>query len=113
MEELIKEILDGISNYSSEQIEFTPYCRERMKERKIEEPVVFTTLFSKDKMYYAEEQSVLHKGILEKRHKLIFKISSSYSLIIIITFYPKVLKVVNVIKTSKGLEKKWRKKILK
>lgn len=52
-------------------------------------------------------------GRPEKRHKLIFKISSKYSLIIIVAFYPKVLKVINVIKTSKGAEKIWRKKILK
>lgn len=112
MEKLVKEISKEISNYSSEQIEFTQYCSGRMKERNVEKSLVMTTLFSKE-MYYAQEQLVPHKGVMEKRHKLIFKISSSYSLIIIVAFYPKILKVVNIIKTSKGLEKKWRKKISK
>lgn len=113
MEKLVKEISKRISNCSSEQIEFTQYCLGRMKERNVEKSLVMTTLFSKDNLYYVKEQSVLHRGVIEKRHKLIFKISSSYSLIIIVAFYPKILKVVNVIKTSKGLEKKWRKKISK
>ncbi len=113
MEELVREISNKISDYSFYQIEFTQYCLGRMKERNVEKSLVMTTLFSKNKMYYVKEQSILHKGIVEKRHKLIFKISSSYSLIIIVVFYPKILKVVNVIKTSKGLEKKWQKKILK
>ena len=84
-----------------------------MEERNVEEYLVTTILFSNDNLYYAEKQLKLHQGEIEKRYKLIFKISSKYSLIIIIAFYPKVLKVVNIIKTSKRTEKKWRKKILK
>ena len=113
MEKLIKEISTKIQDYSFKQIDITQYCRGRMKERNVEEELLLSTLFSEDEMYYVEEQLVPHQGIIEKRYKLIFKISSTYSLIIVVAFYPKVLKVVNVIKTSKGLEKKWRKKILK
>jgi len=113
MEDLIRNVLKKIRNYSSEQIELTTYCLNRIKERNVEEAIVISTLFSEDNLYYVEEQSKPYKGGIEKRHKLIFKISSKYSLIIIVAFYPKVLKVVNVIKTSKGVEKQWRKKILK
>ena len=112
MEDLIKNIEKRIKNYSIKQIELTEYCLKRMKERNVKEILVISTLFSKN-LYYIAEQLKPHKGKIEKRYKLIFKISSKYSLIIIIAFYPKVLKVVNVIKTSKGAEKQWRKKILK
>ncbi|MFC1682164.1 hypothetical protein ACFL0X_00935 [Nanoarchaeota archaeon] len=113
MKRLIKDILKRIEDYSFKQIELTSYCKGRIEERNVEEDFVITTLFSKDNLYYVEEQLRSHKLEIEKRYKLIFKISSKYSLIIVIAFYPKVLKVVNVIKTSKGAEKKWRKKILK
>jgi len=113
MEGLINDILKKIRDYSSEQVELTSYCLNRIKERNVEEAIVISTLFSKNNLYYVEEQLKPYRRKIEKRHKLIFKISSKYSLIIVIAFYPKVLKVVNVIKTSKGVEKQWRKKILK
>ncbi len=112
MELPLKEILDRINRYSLKQVDIREYCRRRMEERNIEETLLTTTLFSGD-LYYAEEQTKIFKGKPEKRHKLVFKISSKYSLIVIIAFYPKVLKVINVIKTSKGAEKIWQKKILK
>lgn len=101
-----------IKSYSSNQIEIRQYCRIRMDERNIEETLLISTLNSK-KLYYVEEQMKLFNQKPEKRHKLIFKISSKYSLIIIVSFYPKTLKVINVIKTSKGVEKKWKMKILR
>jgi hypothetical protein len=111
MEELVRQILKKIGIYSLQQIEIRPYCKRRMKERNIEETLLTTTLFSKN-LYYFKEQMKTFMGETEKRHKLIFKISSKYSLIIIVVFYPKILKVINVIKTSKGVEKQWQKKIL-
>ena len=103
--------MNKIDNYLPDQIEIRPYCKNRMEERNIEDTFLITTLFSKG-LYYVEEQIKTFQGKPEKRYKLIFKISSKYSLIIIVAFYPKVLKVINVIKTSKGVEKKWREKIL-
>ncbi|HDK42057.1 MAG TPA: hypothetical protein ENG87_01655, partial [Candidatus Pacearchaeota archaeon] len=108
MEELIKGMLKKIKTYSLGQIDITTYCKGRMGERSIDETLLKSTLFSKN-LYYVKEQLKPHKGKTEKRYKLIFKISSKYSLIIIVAFYPKVLKVVNVIKTSKGVEKKMAK----
>jgi len=113
MEELIKKISKKINSYSSNQIEILSYCKGRMKDRDIEETLVISTLFSTDNLYFVKEQEIPFKGKIEKRHKLIYRINSKYSLIIIVVFYPKVLKLVNVIKTSKGVEKKWRKEILK
>lgn len=112
MEEKIKEVLKKISIYSSNKIEIRPYCRGRMHERNISESLLISTLFS-NSLFYVKKQMKLFEGNMEKRYKLIFKISSKYSLIIIIAFYPKVLKVINVIKTSKKVEKEWQKKILK
>jgi len=112
MELLIKEIQDKINTYSLEKVNIREYCKMRMEERNVEETLLITTLFSGG-LYYAEKQTKMFKGKPEERYKLVFKISSRYSLIIIIAFYPKVLKVINVIKTSKGAEKTWRKKILK
>jgi hypothetical protein len=104
--------LNKINNYNINQIDIREYCKGRMEERNVEETLLTTTLFS-ESLYYAEEQIKMFKGKPEKRYKLVFKISSRYSLIIIVVFYPKVLKVINVIKTSKGAEKIWQKKILK
>jgi hypothetical protein len=112
MEALIRDILNKINSYSLNQIEIREYCKERMQERNVEETLLTTTLFSGN-LYYVEEQLKTFMGKPEKRYKLVFKISSKYSLIIIVTFYLKILKVINVIKTSKGAEKIWRKKILK
>jgi hypothetical protein len=105
VEGLIKELIEKNKNYSN-KIEFTDYCRTKMEERGVEEGIVIKNLLS-GIPYYAEEQAV--KG--EKRHKLIYKISSRYSLIIITACKENVLKVINVIKTSKSAEKLWRKKI--
>ncbi len=112
MEKLVKSILKKIDGYPLKQIKIRPYCKRRMDERNIEETLLITTLYSKE-LYYVEEQTKTFKGKPEKRHRLIFKISSKYSLIIIVAFYPKDLKVINVIKTSKGVEKQWKEKILK
>ena len=111
MIELLKETLKKINNYSQSQIEIRPYCRERMNERNIDESLLVSTLFS-DALYYTEEQVKTFMGAPERRHKLIFRISSKYSLIVVVVFHEKILKVINVIKTSKGVEKKWRKGIL-
>ena len=113
MEELVKKISRKIQAYSQNQIKITPYCYGRMKERNIEETLLISTLFSTENLYYVREQLKIHQGQTEKRHKLIFKISSKYSLIIILRLYPKVLKIINTIKTSKEVEKKWRNKKLK
>ncbi len=104
----LEYFVQKINRYSSSNIEITDYCREKMSQRNIEESLIISTLFSKN-LHYAEEQLKKHKGTAEKRYKLIFPISSKYNLIIIVAFYQKVLKVVNVIKTSKKLEKLWKK----
>jgi len=56
-----------------------------MNERNIDENLLITTLFS-DELYYAEKQRALFRGQPETRWKLIFKISSRYSMIIITLF---------------------------
>ena len=81
-----------------------------MQDRGIEKSLVIETLTSNNDLYYAEKQIVPLKGE-ETRYKLIYKISSRYSLIIIVIYEEKILKVINVIKTSKSAEKLWRKKI--
>jgi len=112
MRELVERVLKEIGGYSSKQIEIRPYCKRRLAERNIEETLLITTLFSKS-LYYVKEQMKTFLGKPEKRYKLIFRISSKYSLIIVVVFHQKVLKVINVIKTSKGVEKQWQKEILK
>ncbi len=108
MREKIDEIIKRINLYSNKQIEITEYCRKKMEQRNIEETLLISTLFSKS-LYYIGEQTKSYKGTSEIRYKLIFEISSRYSLIIIVAFYQKALKVVNVIKTSKRLDKLWKK----
>lgn len=106
-----KIILSKIQSYLKEDLHITDYCREKMKDRNIDESLLINTLFSRE-LYYVREQIRMYLGVKENRYKLIFKISSRYSLIIIVKFDEKVLKVLNVIKTSKKAEK-WKKKMLK
>jgi len=102
MKELVKDISNKLNNYSTNQIEITDYCIKKMFQRNLDETLLISTLFSEDSLYYVKEQIKPHKGESEKRYKLVFKISSRYSLIIIVAFYPNILKVINTIKTSKG-----------
>ena len=108
MEKLVESLLKKIETYSLKDIIFGDYCKERMQQRNVEESLIISTLFSKS-LCYVEEQSKEFQGKPEKRYKLIFPISSKYYLIIIVAFYQKALKVVNVIKTSKRLEQLWKK----
>jgi len=108
MGELIEPFLKKIEGYSSKQVEINDYCKRRIQQRNIEESLMISTLFSKS-LCGVEEQQKNYMGKDEKRHKLAFQISSRYYLVIIVIFYPKVLKVVNCYKTSKRLEKLWKK----
>jgi len=81
-----------------------------MEERNIPEELVISTLFSED-FLYVSEQIKTYQDQNEKRYKLVSKISSKYCLIIVINYNENILKVINVIKTTKDLEKKWLKKI--
>ncbi len=113
MEELFKWIKKKNEQYLSEQIEFTDYCKEKMKQRNIEEESVLSALNSKENLFYAELQKKPFHEKIEKRYKLVYRISSKYSFIIIVAYYKKNLKVINVIRTSKDFKIKWKKKILK
>lgn len=104
----IISFLKKIENYSSKQIEITDYCKNKMQQRNIDETLIVSTLFSRG-LCYVEEQLKDYRGAVEKRHKLIFPISSKYYLIIIVAFYQKALKIVNIIKTSKRLNQLWKK----
>jgi hypothetical protein len=81
-----------------------------MEERGVSEELILSTLFSGE-CFHAEEQNKTYHGQNEKRDKLLFKISSKYCLIIIVKYDERNLKVINVIKSTKDLEKKWQKKI--
>ena len=109
--DLIKRLIIENKKYSGENIKFTDYCEIKMQDRGIEKDSVTETLTLNDDLYYAEKQVVPSKEGEETRYKLIYKISSRYSLIIIVVYEEKILKVINVIKTSKSAEKLWRKKI--
>jgi hypothetical protein len=83
-----------------------------MIDRGVEEKEVIETLKQNKNLYFAQKQEAPFRNLKEIRYKLIYKISSRYSLIIIVVYEERVLKVVNVIKTSKTAEKLWRKKAL-
>ena len=112
IDSLIKYLLKMNKRYSGESIKLTEYCKTKMRERGIEEQVVIDTITLSNSLYYAEKQEIPFKEKKEIRYKEVYKISSKYSLIIIIAYEEKILKVINVIKTSKGAEKLWRKKVL-
>ena len=93
------------NKYTRNQIEFRPYCKRRMIERGIDEEIVISTLFCEE-CFGVEEQDKTFQGEMEKRYKLMFRISTKYCLIIVVRYDERVLKVINVIQTSKELEKK-------
>ena len=109
MVESIELFLNKIDAYSFKDLDITDYCKEKMQQRNIEESLMTSTLFSKS-LDYVEKQLKESMGKIEKRYKLVFEISSRYHLVIIVIFYPKVLKVINCYKTSKRLEKLWKNK---
>lgn len=110
VDELIKIVIQKNKLYSKKLIEFTDYCKRKMNQRGIEEQIVRDTLEMPENLFYAEIQHRPLRGIIEERYKLVYKISSKYSLIVVV--FHNVLKVINVIKTSKEFKRLWRKKIL-
>ena len=109
--ELIRRLLEANERYDKESIVFTDYCKTKLEERGIEKSLIISTILLNKDLYYAEKQEVPLKGDKEIRYKTVYKISSRYSLIIIAVYEEKILKVINVIKTSKSAEKLWRKKV--
>lgn len=92
---------------------FTDYCKKRMDQRNITHEDIINCLKKNKDLYFVQFQKRYFMGLLEKRYKLVYKISSRYSLIIVVSYYPKILKVINTIKTSKGAFKEWENNILK
>lgn len=112
MKELIKKIKKKHKEYLLNQLVFTNYCKSRRNQRNISEKEVLHCIKESKKLYFAKKQEHYYLGLLEERYKLVYKISSKYSLIIIISYYPKSLKIINTIKTSKKVFEKWEKEIL-
>ena len=110
-EEILKHFKDKNSMYDANNIIFTDYCKKKMEQRKIETKDVLTQILSEFPKF-VEEQERSHKGDVEKRHKLVYRISNKYFLLVVIVYEEMLLKVINVIKTSKDMEKIWQKKIL-
>ncbi|MEK6859013.1 MAG: hypothetical protein AABX53_03845 [Nanoarchaeota archaeon] len=110
MELTTSEVVERLRNYDETRCEFTLYCRARMQKRGIDEEIVKQMLFSSKPPLYVKRQLLPLGNLSEERYKLIFSLSGRYSLIIIVAFYHNLLKVVNTIKTSKKLDKLWKRK---
>lgn len=83
----------------------------RMSQRNLEKHLILELITGDNAPIFAELQEGTFKGQSEKRHKSVYKLSSKYYSIMIIVYYKSVLKVINVIKTSKNMEQQWRKKV--
>lgn len=112
---IIEDIKEILKKHKENDIDFTDYCKRRIYKRNIKESQVKEVLLNPDNLFYSEKQFVYirEKNLEELRYKLIFKISNKYNLIVIITEEQKILKVINVIKTSRKVKKEWEKEILK
>src|SRR3989344_5966177 len=104
MEDLLREIIKKNREYPEEQIEFSDYCIKKMKQRNIEKEVVLSAVKSTGNLFYAEVQKRPFRGVIEERFKIVYRLSSRYSLIVIVAYHQKILKVINVIKTSKDFK---------
>jgi hypothetical protein len=111
MDDKTKEMIAKNKEYLPEQIEISPYCRRKMALRGVDEDLIRTTLLSNKGIIYTEPQKRQFEGRIEERYKMVYKLSGRYYLIIVIVHDKSILKVVNVIKTSKDMEALWQKKI--
>lgn len=112
---IINDIKEISSKYKENNIVFTEYCKRRMDKREIKEDFVKGFLLKPDNLFYVGKQFIhLRKINLEElRYKLVFRISNKYNLIVIITEEENILKVINVIKTSRKVKREWEKEILR
>jgi hypothetical protein len=98
----LKEIKDFLKSIGSQDISFDSHFYKRSKERPINEGMVRSFLSQLDKL----EKIELGKG--ENRFKLWFKMSSKYSLVVVIEVYiSKGLKVIS----AWNSDKKWQKQL--
>lgn len=111
MDDKTKEVIAKNEKYLPEQITISSYCQRKMIQRGVDEDLVRTTLISNKGIIYAEPQKRQFEGRVEERYKVVYKLSGRYYLIIVMVHDKRVLKVVNVIKTSKNMEALWQKKI--
>ena len=112
LSDLIKTITKINKEYLKEQLNFTNYCLEKMEDRGVNQDLVISLILEKEP-YHIEKQKRKLQESEEIRYKLIYKISSKYSIIVIISYGERILNVINVIKTSKKAEKLWRKNLSK
>jgi len=112
LDALTKKIVNKCKRYGVDNIEFTDYAKQKMDFRNVEADEIVRLLTSGKGAFYAEKQEVPFQGDIEVRYKVVYRVSSRYSMIVVVSFYNKVLKVINVIKTSKGAERLWRKEVL-
>lgn len=110
--DLIKTITKINKEFKKEQLSFTNYALEKMEDRGVNQDLVISLILEKEP-YYVEKQKRILEKLEETRYKLIYKISSKYSIIAIMSYGERILNVINVIKTSKKAEKLWRKNLSK
>ena len=108
--ELIRTITNINKEFTKEQLNFTNYCLEKMEDRGVNQDLAISLILEREP-YYIEKQKRTLENSEEVRYKLIYKVSSKYSIIIIISYGERILNVINVIKTSKKAEKLWRKNL--
>lgn len=113
MEDLSEFVHNKNAGYKRENIKFTSYCEEKIAQREINKETIISLIMGKEKPLFVEKQEASFQGNPEERYKAIYRISSRYFLIIILAYDASILKVINIIKSSKDLETKWRKKISK
>ncbi|MBM3246990.1 hypothetical protein FJZ17_00390 [Candidatus Pacearchaeota archaeon] len=109
--DLLEWVQKKNKEYKPENIFLSPYCQKRILERGIEEDIIRSLLINNKDLLNVKSEKATFEGKEEERFKLYYSLSSKYTLVIIAVYMESVLKVINVIKTSKKMEKKWQKKI--
>jgi len=104
MENNIRQLLDKISQ---DKIIFKKHFYERVKDRPITEELVRDYIKKTDRLLNIEEQP--SKRVGEKKYKLWIKLSSKYSLIVVLAVSKETLYII----TSWNTDKKWQKSIQK
>ncbi len=88
-----------IKNYTKDDIKFTRHAIIKLKQMPFGQDFVVKKLFNVNKLIHEEFQED------RKTHKLIYKHSSSYLIVIVVSLKSQFINIVTVYKTSKKLQK--------
>ncbi len=102
-----EKIKNLLNNYLKENIKISSHYEEHLNKgkRDLSQEQIREYLIEKEP-HFVEKQIIED----EIRYKIVYKLSSKYDLVIVVTEVPQALKVITAYKTSKKVKETWNKK---